>query len=383
MGIENVRTRYCNFLKSGLVFHSKACNEKSTNTSENRDYNCRGQLLSRLLQHPVYTTWLAVLSGQSLQRKDWKVRFGPRPGDCHSSMRSTTIQIRDTPTPQLLRWQAFIRNPLLTHSKQSSVWHDVFVVFWQIVDIPFIFHNLAQLENHPTSKKKGKAQNITIHLFQKWDMCDTWQDKKKKEHWCHIPKSLCHVDSLSSSQLLNHAHAVCTRNAHMENLKFSWWRGAHYNRQKNNITNHGIILTCWGQMCLCLEDKGPLFTQIWKCLYFFKIIIWHYLQSWREMSTMILILYQNKKINHYSVIVLLFKSSYLTITRWLHRHNNNNEIILVPFEPSPTSSSTLHLRTTKAKLPIWSRPQAMFSQPGMNSCLLKGILTISENCQRT
>lgn len=70
MGIENVRTRYCKFLKSGLVFHSKACNEKSTNTSENRDYNCRGQLLSRLLQHPVYTTWLAVLSGQSLQRKD-------------------------------------------------------------------------------------------------------------------------------------------------------------------------------------------------------------------------------------------------------------------------------------------------------------------------
>lgn len=215
-------------------------------------------------------------------------------------------------------------------------------------------------------------------------MCDTWHDKKIRSADAIFPSlSVMWIPFLAVSFWTMHMQYVHT--THMWKMqKLSWWRGANHNRQKNNNTNRGIKASCWGQMCLCLEVKGPLFTQIWKCLYWFKIIIWRYLQSWREMSTMTLILYKNKKIIQYSVFVLLlFKSSYLTITRCLHRNNNNNEIILMPSEPSPTYSSTLHLRTTKAKLPIWSRPQAMFSQAGMNSCLLKGILTISENCQRT
>lgn len=54
-----------------------------------------------------------------------------------------------------------------------------------------------------------------IHSFQKWDMCDTQQDKYK-EQWRHLPKSLCHVDdvSLSDCRRLNQAHAVCAHNTH-------------------------------------------------------------------------------------------------------------------------------------------------------------------------
>lgn len=100
MGTGNTGPGLETSLKPGSLFSlqhgikKRGKKRKGSNTSGNRDYNCRGQLLSRLLQHLVYSTWLAELSGQSLQGEEWKVRFGPQPEDCHFSILSTTIQIR-------------------------------------------------------------------------------------------------------------------------------------------------------------------------------------------------------------------------------------------------------------------------------------------------
>lgn len=127
----------------------------SFNISEKGDYNCKGQLLSRSLQQLVYSTCLAELSGQSLKSKDWKVQFGPWPGDFSFSPPYNNSDKRHTRLTSPLTSH---HNETLTHTFKAK-FHVAWCFCCVLTDswIAFIFHKLAQLENHSTLKKRHRT----------------------------------------------------------------------------------------------------------------------------------------------------------------------------------------------------------------------------------
>lgn len=112
--------------------------------------------------------------------------------------------------------------------------HDVFVVFWQIVDIPFIFNSLSQLENHFTLKKGIEHYDTFVSKV------GHGRQDKNKEQWLHLSKPFCHVedDSLSSCWPLN--WHMCTKHMHTYKIMNFNWCFLNYrmhiqsNRRNNN-----------------------------------------------------------------------------------------------------------------------------------------------------